>query len=648
MLGFIPDPLPDELLYSVCARYGERVQYPNKKSLLRDLFGTTTATAIIDLPCRLEYLESALPPCHRYTVDRLIDDHTLLPLFSPFLPPERVNRLREDLRGKSGPAIHRRAGITASRIHLPAQLRFCPRCTEEDRKVGEAYWHRVHQIPGVVVCPEHSVFLENSDAPIRYARNHIVFLSAEQSIKASVVRHTVLSDPDHITLHGIASNVAWLLNHPRNGSSLESLHRRYLRLLIEQGLATYSGSIHAYELLKQFKGRYSSNLLATLNCHFTGRDQTKDNWLLRLTRNPKNAQHPLRHLLFINFLSSTAESFFQLSEEIKFFGDSPWPCLNPAADHFGELTINAFRISYRGKNHKPVGTFFCECGFSYARTGPDRIEKDRFRISRMKTFGQIWEHSLRDLWQDQSICLSEIARRLKVDPLTVIRHAARLKLHGSRSSKKIRVLPPALQLKSQDASFDKDDKLRNYRSRWLSGLTQHPKLSLKSLRKKLPRVYTWLVKNDSDWLRLHRPKAKKRVKVVSGINWRKRDVKLAEMVQAARLRIKSRPGRPVRVTKTAVGKELGQLTLLRQKIHKLPLTAHTLSNIVESREDFAVRRVWWVYECAIRKNLSLKRWQVVLRAALKTDIASAPLVKCAIDNVIRLLHESNLTKAMAG
>jgi hypothetical protein len=29
MIGCFPDPYPDELLYSVCARFHERVQYPN-------------------------------------------------------------------------------------------------------------------------------------------------------------------------------------------------------------------------------------------------------------------------------------------------------------------------------------------------------------------------------------------------------------------------------------------------------------------------------------------------------------------------------------------------------------------------------------------------------------------------------------------
>ena len=40
MIGFFPDPYPDELLYSVLARFQSRVQYPSRESLVRELFGT--------------------------------------------------------------------------------------------------------------------------------------------------------------------------------------------------------------------------------------------------------------------------------------------------------------------------------------------------------------------------------------------------------------------------------------------------------------------------------------------------------------------------------------------------------------------------------------------------------------------------------
>lgn len=67
MIGCFPDPYPEELLYSVCARYSERVKYPNKNGILSELFGRKDTIAVVDLPNGLNHLISQLPPGHRYT-----------------------------------------------------------------------------------------------------------------------------------------------------------------------------------------------------------------------------------------------------------------------------------------------------------------------------------------------------------------------------------------------------------------------------------------------------------------------------------------------------------------------------------------------------------------------------------------------------
>jgi hypothetical protein len=44
-------------------------------------------------------------------------------------------------------------------------------------------------------------------------------------------------------------------------------------------------------------------------------------------------------------------------------------------------------------------------------------------------------------------------------------------------------------------------------------------------------------------------------------------------VRAAASSLKDAPGRPVQVTRTAIGRAIGATTLLRQKLHKMPMTA---------------------------------------------------------------------------
>jgi hypothetical protein len=66
MLGCFPAPYPDELLYSLCARFHGRMQYPNKKDTMQELFGDEAAIAVVDLPSNLGSLVSALPPSSPY------------------------------------------------------------------------------------------------------------------------------------------------------------------------------------------------------------------------------------------------------------------------------------------------------------------------------------------------------------------------------------------------------------------------------------------------------------------------------------------------------------------------------------------------------------------------------------------------------
>src|SRR5947209_13775699 len=162
------------MLYSVCARFSARVRYSSAKSVFEELFGTTGATAAIDLPNNLGQLSDALPAGSSFTPERLINRHTLLPFFSAFLPPERVTQIEGDMQGDCGQASYMRSGVMASRIPTPRYLRFCPVCTREDvRQHRETYWHRTHQVPGVEVCSTHGMFLEESSVSRSAGRNNL-------------------------------------------------------------------------------------------------------------------------------------------------------------------------------------------------------------------------------------------------------------------------------------------------------------------------------------------------------------------------------------------------------------------------------------------------------------------------------------------
>ncbi len=224
-LGHFPTPHPDELLYSLCARFSARVGYSNAKAVPEEMFGTSGASATFDLPNNLCHLSAALPAGSSLTPERLINRHTLLPFFSAFLPPGRVIQIEADLRDGSGQAGYMRSGVMASRIPTPRYLRLCPVCMQEDkRQFREAYWHRTHQVSGVEVCPTHRVFLEESSVSRRAGRNNLQFITADEAARALPLRRINSSNPTHQALLQIARDAAWLLEHPSTGSEPSALH----------------------------------------------------------------------------------------------------------------------------------------------------------------------------------------------------------------------------------------------------------------------------------------------------------------------------------------------------------------------------------------------------------------------------------------
>ncbi len=153
--------------------------------------------------------------------------------------------------------------MIANSVPSPEWLRFCPLCTEEDKQqFGEPYWHRLHQISGVEVCLVHAVFLENSDTRVLHRKTRHAFISAEQAIHATSPRFLVPSNPYHKILLRIAHDAAWLLKQRGLFPELESFRHRYLPLLAERELATYSGRVYTSRLLDAFKFYYSAELLS--------------------------------------------------------------------------------------------------------------------------------------------------------------------------------------------------------------------------------------------------------------------------------------------------------------------------------------------------------------------------------------------------
>lgn len=615
MLGFFPTPYPDELLYSVIARFRVRAGILSPKMVIEELFNSRTAAAIVDLPCNLIRLCSNLPIGSNLSPDYLIDKHTLFPLYKPFVFQERARKVHDAMLGSYGGNIHNLFGTTASTVKYPAYLRFCPICwKEEQNRYGEGYWHRLHQIPGVEVCPLHQVLLSDSNVEISQYNKH-EFIPASSSSCIPKLTEFLYSTKAFKELIGIARDIEWIINNKIIIKSLIWLQEQYIQSLITKKLATAMGRVYQIDLKAAFKCYYGDDLLKKLQSSVS---EDNEGWLSELVRKPRKIFHPLRHVLLIRFLSSTVPLFFVQNNNVKPFGNGPWPCLNAAAEHYHKEMVENIVITYCYETKLPVGTFSCSCGFVYSRRGPDSSPDDRYKIGRIKDFGPVWRKKLKILIE-QGFSARSIARTLKVDTKTVQKYS--------------KAEEPITQT-NLEINFVQNSE-NNRKDVWLSLCSQHPEASVSSLRKLNPALYMWLYRHEKEWLLNNSLRMDSKGKnETQRINWENRDIQLCKEIKGEVSKILSGEGKPQRITVSLLGKRLGILSLLEKKISKLPQTNKYLSFIVESVEDYQKRRIYWAVKMLISKNNPLVVWRVKRMAGIgKCSVGMNDFIETAIGDL---------------
>ena len=635
MIGYFPTPYPDELFYSLCARYSDRMGYSTKIAVRRDLFNTEKLLGSILLAQRIRQFIGNLPAGYVYSVERVIDRHTLLPFFAPFLPQDRVKRLRADMAEGNGYVTPLEAGIRSRKIHLPEHLMYCPQCVIEDRThFGDAYWHRLHQIPGVEVCPEHQCWLEMSRVAVSNSGNWGAYTSAERDGPDLPPRVLDSSNVSHQVLLAIARDFQWLGAQTGLVIDTEALRQRYLTALAWRGLASLRRSISEPLLEQAISSQYSPELLQLLQCTLNDKSR-RSNWMNQLLYKTKGYHPPVYHLLFINFLGFTLPEFLDYPTRFLPFGKSPWPCLNPVCSNYLRNSIPEAALRH---TEGVLGIFTCPaCGFSYTRRGPDTSSQDRFRRNaQVREYGPVWEDKLIELWMNPAISVKEMAKQLGVGVDTLKTQAKRLGLRNSRLGHRYRVS----EWESRDEADKKAfrEKRNSYRNKWLLAIEQDSHLKTSELMNKHSAVYAWLNRNDTRWLNVHLPPKKPRNPPSSPpVDWSKLDPEIAKSVREAAIFLKKQFPSGKRVTIHAIGKLLGKSHIFLTQLNELPLTRQALAETTETQAEFDARRIWRAAESYCREGRLPSFSDFVAKAGVSFRIKT-PGVRQMVEQALALVE----------
>jgi Tn7-like transposition protein D/TniQ len=606
MVGFFPTPYPDELLYSVLARYYLWSPNISPKVALKELFGKTTVVATFDLPSHIENLLENLTPGSKHTSKSFTQQNTLFPFYAPFLPRERGKIVYGSMRKHYSGDIHTRTGITASSVPQIKFFRFCQNCLQEDiESYGEPYWHRVHQIAGVLICPTHQTLLQNSSIKIQNENRH-EFYAADVD---NCIFKPYLVEYDKVTMTGlldIAKDTEEILNSALPSKSGKWFRRKYTSLLIEKGLATASGRIHQKEFINEFINYYGRSFLQLVHSDID--IDNENNWLSSIVRKHRKVFHPLRHLLLIRFLEQSISEFFENeNKEQNPFGEGSWTCFNGAANHYLQKTIKSVSVSYSHDIKKLVGTFSCDCGFVYSTSDTDVPHSQKLSYGKIKSFGKMWERKLKKLLIDKKVSLREASRQLKVDTKTVILHAKKLGFIPENKATENTSNIDSLQL----FRF----KRKEYRSLWIKEKRKHQSFSKTELRKINSKIYIWLYRNDSKWLESNSPPKKQIVSDKQIVDWANRDDLIYSQSQLIIQQLSNQLPL-VRITNGIIANKLGLRSLLQKYLDKLPKTKALLEKSTESVEQFQLRRIRWAISKLFAEKNMIRNWEVVRLAGL--------------------------------
>jgi len=392
-------------------------------------------------------------------------------------------------------------------------------------------------------------------------------------------------------------------------------------MLIERGLATVTGRVYQRELLGEFLYFYGHTTLTALNSDISL--EAPHNWLSAIVRKPRKVFHPIRHLLLFQFLGISIGTFLPKppsrgqTGDLSYqpFGTGPWLCLNPAADHYHQPVVTHLEISLCGDTKKPVGKFSCSCGFIYCRTGPDCSQEDAYRIGKIKAVGSVWQQKLQYLVEIEQLGLRETARRLHVDPRTINRYVQSLELTARWRSLNIPQSSDLIESPST-ASISSNKSQTYHQNIWLALQAEHPQASKTALRRLAPATYIWLYRNDQEWLTQNSPALKTSVRPNNRVDWQLRDEQiLAEVKEAVQNLLAAE--KPVRITVSKVAKAIGHLALIEQHLDQLPLTRVYLESVVETIEDFQIRRVQWAAKILNQQSKVIEPWKIIRLAGLK-------------------------------
>lgn len=179
--------------------------------------------------------------------------------------------------------------------------RCCAACIAEDiAQYGESYWHRVHLLPSVHVCPRHELPLivtginaRRGDGQESRHWNYELPQEVEGESKQLPLSADLLLE--------LARRSRLLLDHRR--TSRHDRSGKYCRTAKSKGYVDQKGQVSGLVMAHDLHAFYGSSLLEEAHCGYMLQDRRS--WpVLMVREQPKIPFSPVKHILIRTFLDN--------------------------------------------------------------------------------------------------------------------------------------------------------------------------------------------------------------------------------------------------------------------------------------------------------------------------------------------------------
>lgn len=607
-LPLFPIPYPDEILYSVLCRCWIRMGRPAPRAMTETIYGVRRSTSILT-PQYLDQIASLLPESTGITPTYLLYNTTVFPYFHPFLTEQRRTTFQSYFRN-SAPSSSQYFALGIGKLRQPKTmyLRFCQSCWKEDEKtLGEPYWRRLHQIPGVLICPVHEDPL--MDSPVRLHMAKSSYFPADMKLSETSIPCGDYSSTTAEKLISIAQDSDWLLTHGLECGSYKDTYARYTRYFYAKGFSGNLGQVRHHNIYTALQEHFGIEMLKLLNAYD---ESFHASWTARIPHYQNGLQHPLYHILLTELLAGSTEAFFREDHPgLLPFGPAPWPCYNPVCPGYKKDVINRYDADpYAGCMH---ARFECPiCGMVYRRKKAMSKEEQYHRRPKVFDYGQLWRTTLRDCLVERKMTARETCNFMGCDFYTINRYALQLGLlspdevylYKNKSRAK-----PAVAHKSTATA----DELRvQYRQQWTKLIEKNPTAIRSELMAMAPQCYQWLRNHDVEWYENISPPAK-----YSNFDWSQRDMDLMDKIRTAHQTLLNADGKPKRISKHALILEIGSFELSNKTaLKKMPKTAALLDEVLESRRSWHKRKIIWAIRELQKEEKVLTPHRILQKACI--------------------------------